>query len=107
MNQGDFAGFDHHDPTLDGEERYRRYAELRTCPVGRSEAHGGFSIVARHAEVEAACKDWATFSSGNGVFLPDITAGARSAGLEQDPPDHGPVRQLFVEMLGRPLVRAA
>lgn len=101
------AAFDHHEPGLTEEARYTRYAELRACPVEHSERHGGFWVTGRHAEVQAVCRDWGTFASGQGVFLPDLTPGIRSAGLEQDPPEHTPIRALFVEMLGRPAVRAA
>ncbi len=99
--------FDHHEPGLTEAARYTRYAELRACPVEHSDRHGGFWITGRHAEVEAICRDWATFASGQGVFIPDLTPGIRSAGLEQDPPEHTRIRRLFVEMLGRPAVRAA
>ena len=99
--------FDHHEPGLTEAARYARYAELRACPVEHSDRHGGFWITGRHAEVEAICRDWATFASGQGVFIPDLTPGIRSAGLEQDPPEHTRIRRLFVEMLGRPAVRAA
>ncbi|MEZ5408461.1 MAG: cytochrome P450 [Acidimicrobiales bacterium] len=99
--------FDHHEPGLTEAARYARYAELRACPVKHSDRHGGFWITGRHAEVETICRDWATFASGQGVFIPDLTPGIRSAGLEQDPPEHTRIRRLFVEMLGRPAVRAA
>lgn len=99
--------FDHHEPGLTEADRYGRYAELRACPVEHSSRHGGFWITGRHAEVETICRDWATFASGQGVFIPDLTPGIRSAGLEQDPPEHTRIRRLFVEMLGRPAVRAA
>lgn len=99
--------FDHHEPGLTEAERYRRYGQLRDCPVEHTDRHGGYWVTGRHAEVEAICKDWAAFASGQGVFLPDLTPGIRSAGLEEDPPSHTRTRQLFVEMLGRPAVRAA
>jgi len=103
----DHGEFDHHETGLTEAARYARYAQLRACPVEHSDRHGGFWITGRHAEVEAICRDWATFASGQGVFIPDLTPGIRSAGLEQDPPEHTRIRRLFVEMLGRPAVRAA
>ncbi len=107
MAATDPGEFDHHEPGLTEAARYARYAELRACPVEHSDRHGGFWITGRHAEVETICRDWATFASGQGVFIPDLTPGIRSAGLEQDPPEHTRIRRLFVEMLGRPAVRAA
>ncbi|MDH4076528.1 MAG: cytochrome P450 [Acidimicrobiia bacterium] len=107
MAATDHGEFDHHETGLTEAARYARYAQLRACPVEHSDRHGGFWITGRHAEVEAICRDWATFASGQGVFIPDLTPGIRSAGLEQDPPEHTRIRRLFVEMLGRPAVRAA
>ena len=46
--------FDHHDAALADDERYRLYDELRGCPVGRSEQHGGFWILSRFDDVADA-----------------------------------------------------
>lgn len=102
-----WAGFDHHDPTLSDDDRYRLYAEIRSCPVGRSDRHGGFWIVPRYADVEAAETDWQRFSSAKGVFMPLSTWSPRQAALEEDPPRHSSSRRLYGELLTRARVRGA
>ncbi|MGD9749558.1 MAG: cytochrome P450 [Acidimicrobiia bacterium] len=102
----DCPHFDHH-AVLADEDRYRRYAELRACPVARSDAAGGFWILSRFDDVAAAAEDWRTYSSAEGVLAP-APAGrrARQVALEQDPPEHTVYRKLYAELLGRPRVRA-
>lgn len=98
--------FDHHE-VLGDEERYARYEDLRSCPVSRSEASGGFWILSRYADVVTAAEDWRTYSSAEGVLLP-APAGrrARQVALEQDPPEHTVYRRLYAELLSRQRVRA-
>jgi cytochrome P450 len=94
--------FQHHEPGLDGEELYDLYAELRDHPVAWSEESGGYWILSRFDDVRAALKDWQTYSSAQGCFLPDL--GWRSLGLEVDPPEHGTYRRLYLAVGGRPVV---
>ena len=102
----DCPHFDHHE-TLGDAERSQRYAELRACPVARSEASGGFWILSRHDEVAAAAEDWRTYSSAEGVLAPPPAGRrARQVALEQDPPEHTVYRKLYAELLSRPRVRA-
>ena len=85
----------------------RRLRRLRRSPVARSEAHGGFWVLARHAEVTAAAGDWQTFSSAEGVVHPLPPGHAvRQVALEQDPPEHTAFRRLYQELLSRERVRA-
>ena len=46
--------FDHHRSYPDEASRYADYDALRACPVGRSDAHGGFWVLARHDDVVEA-----------------------------------------------------
>ncbi len=102
----DCPHFDHHQ-TLGDAERYQRYAELRACPVARSEASGGFWILSRHDDVAAAAEDWRTYSSADGVLAPPPAGRrARQVALEQDPPEHTVYRKLYAELLSRPRIRA-
>lgn len=94
------VSYDHHAAVSDAE-RLAQYAELRACPVARSDAHGGFHVVSRHDDVVDVLLDWHTYSSAQGVFMPDLTEGVRTAALEQDPPGHTPVRLLYAQMLSR------
>lgn len=105
-NEWEPRQYDHHAVVPD-DVRLAQYAELRECPVNRSDEHGGFWILARHAEIEAACLDWKTLSSAEGVFLPDLTAGIRTVSLEEDPPMQTATRLLYGRMLGRPNIVAA
>ena len=93
---------------MSDNERYQLYGELAACPVGRSEAHGGFWILARYDDVLAAEIDWATFSSAAAVIHPvDSNRRAAQVALEQDPPQHTGYRRLYAELLSRAAVRAA
>jgi cytochrome P450 len=94
--------FQHHDPGLDGEALYGLYRQLRDHPVAWSDEAGGYWILSRFDDVRAALKDWETYSSADGCFLPDL--GFRSLGLELDPPEHGPFRRLYLAVGGRPVV---
>lgn len=106
MAISEIADFDHHDQ-LSSVDRHRLYEALRECPLGHSDKHGGFHLVARYADVEEVCLDWRTFASGHGVFLPDLTPGVRTVSLEQDPPAHTATRLLYGQMLSRRRVDAA
>lgn len=97
--------FRHHNPGVDGEELYGLYARLRDHPVAWSDECGGYWILSRFEDVRAALKDWETYSSAAGCFLPDV--GWRSLGLESDPPEHGVYRRLFLPLAGRSAVQAA
>jgi cytochrome P450 len=94
------VSYDHHAAVTD-DERLSQYAHLRGCPVAHSDIYGGFHVVSRHDEVVDVLLDWRTYSSADGVFLPDLTEGVRTAALEQDPPGHTPVRLLYGKMLSR------
>src|SRR5687768_11622328 len=75
--------FDHHAPmTID--QIWASYAELREARVVHSEHHGGFYVLSRFADVRAALRDPATFSSAGSVRIPD--GGGRSIPIDVDPP---------------------
>jgi cytochrome P450 len=55
--------FDHWDPEL-AEDPHPVYRALRDeCPVGHSEQYGGFWVLSRYADIDAAARDPKTFSS--------------------------------------------
>ena len=100
--------FDHRSPDLRGLAKYDVYAGLRQRRVQRSDAYGGFWILSRAADVEAALLDHETYSSQrNGVMLPSAPAAVPLSGLEHDPPEHAPYRRLFARAVSRPAIRAA
>lgn len=85
-------------------EAYRLYGEMRThCPVAHSDRLGGFYMLSTYADVRAAAKDWQTFSSAQGAFLP--TSPSRVPPLEFDPPEHTFWRELLTDSLGVNAVR--
>jgi len=84
---------------LAGDGIYATWREVQAgARLQRSNAHGGFWILSRFDDVEAAARDTSTFSSANGVFLPSIPL---SLVLEQDPPEHGAYRRLLMSFLSR------
>jgi len=64
------------------------FEELRSkCPVARTDAHGGFWIVSRYADVHEAALNTAAFSSASGVVIPHAP-NPPALCLEQDEPEH-------------------
>ncbi len=88
-----FSGFDHHQTSF--EENHRIFEELHAtkCPVARSDAHGGFYVLAGFRDVRAASLDWKSLSSAKGVILPRMAEGI--VALETDPPEHTQWRLLL------------
>jgi hypothetical protein len=80
------------------EDPYPTYARLRDeAPVYRNEAEG-FWALSRHADVMAAFRDSARFSSAHGVSLDPAASGPHAhrtmSFLAMDPPMHGRMRAL-------------
>lgn len=101
--------FDHHHRYADDNtKRYGDYRALQQQRVARSEAYGGFWILTHHDDVVAAEADWETFSCAGGVVAP-IADQRRfnQVALEQDPPEHGPYRRLYLDLLSRTRVAEA
>ena len=88
---------DIHDPAF-AHDPYPTYDYLRDhCPVARGEAHGGYWLLTRYADVREAARDWRTYTSS----VPGVTsipAAARRTEpqlpLEVDPPLHSRYRAL-------------
>lgn len=87
-----------HDPRFWAGDPYPTFAELRADdPVHRYDGPAGqLWAVTRHADVQAVSKDPATFCSGKGVLLTDLTRPALSTDsiLYLDPPRHAKHRKL-------------
>ncbi|MGH2726813.1 MAG: cytochrome P450 [Actinomycetota bacterium] len=80
------------------EDPYPTYARLREeAPVYRNEEID-FWALSRHADVTAAYRDSATFSSANGVSLEPMATGPNAwrsmSFLAMDPPRHGRFRTI-------------
>jgi len=65
------------------------------CPVARSDQHGGYWIVTRHADVVAAAQDWDAFSSQLGVSIPANPNVALAIPEHIDPPLHREYKRLI------------
>lgn len=87
-----------HDPDFWAGDPYPAFAALRAQdPVHRYDGPAGqLWAVTRHADVLAVSKDPATFCSGKGVLLTDLTRPVLSADsiLYLDPPQHSKHRKL-------------
>jgi cytochrome P450 len=87
-----------HDPLWWAGDPYPELAALRAQdPVHRYEGEAGeLWMITRHADVQAISKDPATFRSGEGVLLTDLTRTALSTGsiIYLDPPVHSHHRKL-------------
>lgn len=87
-----------HDPDFWAGDPYPTFAALRAeDPVHRYDGPAGqLWAVTRHADVLAVSKDTATFCSGKGVLLTDLTRPLLSADsiLYLDPPKHSKHRKL-------------
>lgn len=93
-----YADFDHHRNTY--ESVWPQYAEMRDrCPVAHSEQHGGFWVLTKYDDVKAAARDHESFSSGQGVRVPNVGGGGQSLPLDTDPPMHTEYRRLFTQAL--------
>lgn len=96
------ARFDHH--TEHFAEHWREtYTELRgSCPVAHSDAHGGFSVVTRYADVQQVLRDPETFACGRDLEFGDSRTGGvtvpvnpvRMGFMEMDPPESQAYRRL-------------
>ncbi|MFY1682003.1 cytochrome P450 [Micromonospora sp. WMMD730] len=100
------APFDHHSAecNTDPVGYYREFRQ--TCPVGRTDAHGGFVYTTRYADVVRIARDDDTFSSARATAGGDGTAIVipRGPGLEQypielDPPAATGYRDLINPLL--------
>jgi hypothetical protein len=89
--------FDHWDPDL-AADPHAVYDRLRReCPVAHSDRHGGFWVLSRFADIEAAARDHATFSSTSiSIPLEIGLGGLPLPPLDQDPPAHTRFRQILL-----------
>ncbi|MGH9036311.1 MAG: cytochrome P450 [Acidimicrobiia bacterium] len=89
------ARFDHRSPEV-ATDPFGVYAKLRErCPLHRSEAYGGFWVVANHRLVDEVAHDDARFCVGQGQSLPHAGNPRPFIPLEIDPPDTLPWRHLL------------
>ena len=98
--------FDHHSD-LANADPVAYYARFRSeCPVGRTDAHGGFTYSTRYADIVRIARDDATFSSAREYAAGEGTVIVipRGAGLEQYPIELDPPRATDYRDLINPLL---
>ncbi len=99
------------DPYSDAHllDPFPRLDEIRNAGSVVWLSHIGVPGLARHAEVQAALRDWETFSSAAGAGLDDLRHGdrwrPRSMLLETDPPQHGVGRNVMNSVLSMAAAR--
>ncbi len=87
--------FDHWDPEL-AKDPFPVYDGLRAqCPVAHSDAYGGFFVLSRYEDIEAAARDHETFSSRS-ISVPDPGVMPSSPPLDLDPPRHTAFRRVLL-----------
>jgi cytochrome P450 len=94
---------DHHGPAFQAGHAALYNDARKNCPVLHSDAHGGFSILTRYADIRAVLRDAGAFSSarfpldsgrlGGGVAIPPN--GMRIGMIEMDPPEATVLRGLL------------
>jgi cytochrome P450/ferredoxin-NADP reductase len=98
--------FDHHSD-LANADPIAYYARFRNeCPVGKTDAHGGFTYTTRYADIVRIARDDATFSSAREYAAGEGTVIVipRGAGLEQFPIELDPPRATDYRDLINPLL---
>ena len=80
------------------EQPYELYRRLRDeCPVGHSEAFGGFWFAMRYADVAAITRNFRSFSNTDGVAVPRQPTSPMYP-LELDPPIHTEFKNALTPM---------
>jgi cytochrome P450 len=83
----------HYDPFVFYDDPYPVYRRLRDeAPLSFNAEHSLW-VLSRFADVQAAGRDWKTFSSAEGVDIDDSHLGPGSF-LDADPPRHGELRKI-------------
>jgi cytochrome P450 len=101
--RGEPIDFDHHRSTAEVDQD-AVLADLRQkCPVGWTEAHGGFWVVTKHADVDRVYKDWKTFSSSDGLVIPPTPYGHTPL-ADDDPPEQTQIRRVLNPLMSESVV---
>lgn len=85
---------------VSSEAMYDAYRDMRTCPVHRTDAMGGFYWLTRYEDVGAATRNGKVYSSAaKGIMLPPDESAPRLFALEQEAPDHMRAKRLYMEAI--------
>ncbi len=100
--------FDLHDPELAPRYYEVTGAARRSCPIGRTDASGGYWVVTRYDDVKTVLQNPSAFCSERGVGLLDPKLVGRVGSiLETDPPRHRELRRPVEQHLTKRQVWAA
>jgi cytochrome P450 len=91
------------------ERHWEQLAELRECPIGKSQLYGGVWLLSKYDDVMKAARDWETYSSADGSSpVPLDTGGAvKLMPISTDPPLQRDLRRLIDRHYGPKQVAAA
>lgn len=91
------------------EHHWEQLAELRECPVGKSQLYGGVWLLSKYDDVMTAARDWQTYSSARGSAPVPLDTGGdiRLMPISTDPPLQRELRQLIDRHFGPKKVAAA
>jgi cytochrome P450 len=106
--------FDHHSPEFAANWHTELEQMRHACPVARTDAHGSFVVVTKHADAQQVLRDFKAFasardlhgdgwSSTGGVTIP--TNQGRMGFMEMDPPESLKHRRIVNPWLSRNAVR--
>lgn len=87
-------------------ELHPTLARMRArCPISHSDAHGGYWIVTRYADVVRVSQDWESFSNQLGVGIPHSEYSVPAIPEHIDPPLHRVYKTLISRWLTPAIVR--
>jgi cytochrome P450 len=84
------------------ERHWEQLAELRECPVGKSQLYGGVWLLSKYDDVMTAARDWQTYSSANGSAPVPLNTGGdiKLMPISTDPPLQRELRRLIDKHFG-------
>lgn len=88
---------------LDGfDEVHAAFGDLRArCPVAHSNDMGGFWMLTKYRDIEAAMSDPKLYSTAVQNVVPPVATTGRRPPLHLDPPDHTPYRRAISPLFRR------
>jgi cytochrome P450 len=91
------------------ERHWEQLAELRKCPVGKSNLYGGVWLLSTYDDVMTAARDWQTYSSASGSAPVPLNTGGdiKLMPIATDPPLQRELRRLIDKHFGPKKVAAA
>lgn len=100
----EYSTFDHHNTDHSWYQWSNSFERLRSqCPVGRSEAHGGFWVVTGYPETMEIINNPEIFSSKS-IIVPPFPKASRMVPIEVDPPDHMKYRRILARVFSPRMV---